>query len=67
MFYTLPIGGAVSAADLPNSSVMLNPQFRGAPGPIDIFVALAAGGRMERRSQSGSGRDKREKQRRARG
>jgi hypothetical protein len=38
MFYTPLMDGAVWGADLPNSPVMLNPQFRGAPEPIDDFM-----------------------------
>jgi hypothetical protein len=41
MFYTPPIDGSVWGADLPNSPVMLNPQFRGAPEPIDVFMIPA--------------------------
>ena len=37
MFYTASLDGAVWGADLPNSPVMLNPQFKGAQ-PIDVFV-----------------------------
>jgi len=37
MFYTPPLEGAVWGADLVNSPVMLNPQFKGAE-PIDVFV-----------------------------
>jgi hypothetical protein len=37
MFYTPPLEGAVWGADLDNSPVMLNPQFKGAE-PIDVFV-----------------------------
>ena len=38
MFYTPLMDGAVWGADLPNSPVMLNPQFNGAPEPIDVFM-----------------------------
>jgi hypothetical protein len=38
MFYTPLMDGAVWGADLPNSPVMLHPQFRGAPEPIDNFM-----------------------------
>jgi hypothetical protein len=38
MFYTPLMDGAAWGADLPNSPVMLNPQFRGAPEPIDVFM-----------------------------
>jgi hypothetical protein len=38
MFYTPFMDGAAWGADLPNSPVMLNPQFRGAPEPIDDFM-----------------------------
>ncbi len=38
MFYTPLMDGAVWGADLPYSPVMLNPQFRGAPEPIDDFM-----------------------------
>ncbi len=38
MFYTPLIDGAAWGADLPNSPVMLNPQFKGAPEPIDVFM-----------------------------
>jgi hypothetical protein len=38
MFYTPLLDGAAWGADLPNSPVMLNPQFRGAPEPIDVFM-----------------------------
>ncbi len=38
MFYTPLMDGAVWGADLPKSPVMLNPQFRGAPEPIDDFM-----------------------------
>jgi hypothetical protein len=37
MFYTPAIDGATWGADLPNSPVMLNPQFKGVQ-PIDVFV-----------------------------
>jgi hypothetical protein len=38
MFYTPLMDGAVWGADLPYSPVMLNPQFGGAPEPIDVFM-----------------------------
>jgi hypothetical protein len=38
MFYTPLMDGATWGADLPKSPVMLNPQFRGAPEPIDVFM-----------------------------
>ena len=38
MFYTPLMDGAVWGADLPRSPVMLNPQFSGAPEPIDVFM-----------------------------
>jgi hypothetical protein len=38
MFYTPLMDGAVWGADLPKSPVMLNPQFSGAPEPIDVFI-----------------------------
>lgn len=41
MFYTPLVDGAVWGADLPYSPVMLNPQFRGAPEPIDDFMVPA--------------------------
>ncbi len=37
MFYTPRMGGAAWGADLPNSPVMLTPQFKDAP-PIDVFI-----------------------------
>ena len=37
MFYTPLMDGSVWGADLPNSPVMLHPQFSGAPEPIDVF------------------------------
>jgi hypothetical protein len=37
MFYTPSLDGAVWGADLPNSPVMLNQQFKGAQ-PIDVFI-----------------------------
>jgi hypothetical protein len=37
MFYTPPLDGTVWGADLPKSSVMLNPQFKGVQ-PIDVFI-----------------------------
>jgi len=41
MFYTPLMDGAVWGADLSRSPVMLNPQFRGAPEPIDVFMVPA--------------------------
>jgi len=41
MFYTPLMDGTVWGADLPKSPVMLNPQFRGAPEPIDVFMVPA--------------------------
>jgi hypothetical protein len=41
MFYTPLMDGTVWGADLPHSPVMLNPQFRGAPEPIDDFMVPA--------------------------
>jgi hypothetical protein len=38
MFYTPLMNGAAWGADLPKSPVMLNPQFDGAPEPIDVFM-----------------------------
>ena len=38
MFYTPLMDAAVWGADLPKSPVMLNPQFSGAPEPIDVFI-----------------------------
>jgi hypothetical protein len=38
MFYTPLMNGADWGADLPHSPVMLNPQFRGNPEPIDVFM-----------------------------
>ena len=38
MFYTPLMDGAVWGADLLHSPVMLNPQFGGAPEPIDVFM-----------------------------
>ena len=38
MFYTPLMDGAKWGADVPNSPVMLNPQFDGAPEPIDVFM-----------------------------
>jgi len=37
MFYTPPLDGKAWGADLPESPVMLNPQFKGAQ-PIDVFI-----------------------------
>jgi|SRR5664279_3212550 len=41
MFYTPLMDGAVWGADVSNSPVMLNPQFHGAPEPIDVFMIPA--------------------------
>jgi hypothetical protein len=41
MFYTPLMDGAVWGADLPKSPVMLNPQFNGAPEPLDVFMLPA--------------------------
>jgi hypothetical protein len=41
MFYTPLMDGAVWGADLSHSPVMLNPQFNGAPEPIDVFMVPA--------------------------
>jgi hypothetical protein len=41
MFYTPLMDGVVWGADLSHSPVMLNPQFRGAPEPIDVFMVPA--------------------------
>jgi hypothetical protein len=41
MFYTPIMDGGLWGADLPNSPVMLNPQFHGAPEPIDVFMIPA--------------------------
>jgi hypothetical protein len=41
MFYTPLMDGAVWGADLSYSPVMLNPQFSGAPEPIDVFMVPA--------------------------
>jgi hypothetical protein len=38
MFYTPLMDSANWGSDLPKSPVMLNPQFRGSPEPIDIFM-----------------------------
>jgi hypothetical protein len=38
MIYTPLMDSAVWGADLPHSPVMLNPQFRGDPEPIDVFM-----------------------------
>jgi hypothetical protein len=38
MIYTPLMDGAVWGADLPQSPVMLNPQFHGDPEPIDVFM-----------------------------
>ncbi len=41
MFYTPLMDGAVWGADVPTSPVMLNPQFGGAPEPINVFMVPA--------------------------
>jgi len=41
MFYTPLMNGAFWGADLPNSPVMLSPQFDGAPEPFDVFMIPA--------------------------
>src|ERR1035438_6194199 len=41
MFYTPLMDGAAWGADLPHSPLMLNPQFGGAPEPIDVFMIPA--------------------------
>ena len=41
MFYTPLMDGVVWGADLSKSPVMLNPQFNGAPEPIDVFMVPA--------------------------
>jgi hypothetical protein len=41
MFYTPFMDGSVLGADLPNSPVMLNPQFHGDPEPINVFMVPA--------------------------
>jgi hypothetical protein len=41
MFYTPLMDGAVWGADVSKSPLMLNPQFRGAPEPIDVFMVPA--------------------------
>ncbi|HEX8814036.1 MAG TPA: hypothetical protein VF753_00900 [Terriglobales bacterium] len=38
MFYTPLAEGSLWGADVPDSPVYLNPQFRGAPEPIDVFM-----------------------------
>src|SRR5229473_3515820 len=38
MFYAPLIGGMAWGADLPGSPVMLNPQFQGAPEPVNVFM-----------------------------
>jgi hypothetical protein len=46
MFYTPLMDGAVWGADLPHSPVMLNPQFNGAPEPIDVGGLSQVGARV---------------------
>lgn len=41
MFYAPLMESAMWGADLPNSPVMLSPQFSGAPEPIDVFMVPA--------------------------
>lgn len=41
MFYSPLMDGSVWGADVPNSPVMLNPQFNGDPEPIDVFMVPA--------------------------
>jgi hypothetical protein len=41
MFYTPLMDGAVWGADVSISPIMLNPQFDGAPEPIDVFMVPA--------------------------
>jgi len=41
MFYTPLMDGAAWGADRSKSPVMLNPQFNGAPEPIDVFMVPA--------------------------
>jgi hypothetical protein len=41
MFYTPLMDAASWGSDMPNSPVMLNPQFHGVPEPIDIFMVPA--------------------------
>ena len=41
MFYTPLMDGAVWGANLSHSPVMLNPQFSGAPEPINVFMVPA--------------------------
>jgi hypothetical protein len=41
MFYTPLMDGAAWGADVPFTPVMLNPQFNGAPEPIDVFMVPA--------------------------
>ena len=41
MFYTPVMDGSVWGADLPLSPVMLHPQFKGVPEPIDNFMVPA--------------------------
>ncbi len=40
MFYTPLMDGAVWGADLPKSPIMLNPQFKGTPEPVDVVMVL---------------------------
>ena len=40
MFYTPLLDGAVWGADLPDSPLMLNPQFEGTPEPVDVLMVL---------------------------
>jgi hypothetical protein len=41
MFYTPLMDGGTWGADVSKSPVMLNPQFNGAPEPIDVFMVAA--------------------------
>lgn len=40
MFYTPLMDRGAWGANLPKSPIILNPQFRGAPEPIDVFMVL---------------------------
>ncbi len=55
MFYTPLMDGGVWGADPSNSSVMLNPQFSGLRNQSTYSWFPRVGGRMERRTESGSG------------
>ena len=41
MFYAPPLEGKAWGADPAKSLVMLNPQFRGVPDPVDVFMIPA--------------------------